>query len=162
MSVGTNIGKSVDRIPSILYNRIEEFRRKEDFNQMAKKIIAVVLCLVFVLAILASCGANKPEAVIKSLEKAINKKDGKAMMKLFDPDTQKLLEGYGITGDTIVSMMFSEMEGKKVSLTCGDIKYNDDKTEAVVEVTAKMDGETSTDEITCKKVGGKWYISGGF
>ena len=125
---------------------------------MVRRIIAVVLCLIFVTALLSSCSSGGPKGVIKNLEKAVNKRDGKALMKLFDPSTQEMMKGYGVDTDSLFDLFGYP---GKVSLKCGNIKYNDEKTEAKVEVTITTDGETSTEKMTCVKVDGKWYLGGG-
>ncbi|MBQ3900908.1 MAG: DUF4878 domain-containing protein [Clostridia bacterium] len=120
---------------------------------MAKRIIAVVLSLLFVMAILASCAASNPKALVKKYVKAINNKDFKSFTECYDPETRKELK------DTLTKEDFVKYycDGK-YSVKIKGVEYSDDKATATVSVTLTKDGETQDLELTCAKVDGKWYI----
>ncbi len=136
---------------------------------MAKKIIAIVLCLLFVMAVLASCAATSPKAVVKKLEKAYNKKSGKAYFEILDPTSQVMVksaakkEGESVD-KYLKDQMFDEDNDKKVTVKIKKVNYGEGKTTAEVKCEIKFKGEDETLEetISCVKVGGKWYYRGGF
>ncbi len=133
---------------------------------MAKRIIAIVLCLLFVMAVLASCAATSPKAVVKKLEKAYNKKSGKAYFEILDPTSQVVAKAAAKKeGESINEYYKDRFEDKdKVSIKVKKVNYEEGKMVANVKVEVKIKGEDDSfdREITCVKVGGKWYYMGGF
>ncbi len=133
---------------------------------MTKRIIALALCLTLVGALLISCAAHSPKDLVKKMQNALNKKDGKAVLELIEPESReemkKSAEMMGMREEELADMIVESVKGK-ITLKCGEISYNNKKTEAQVRITAEIEGEEDlSSSVTCVKVKGKWYMKPNF
>lgn len=141
---------------------------------IAAAVVALAAILLFVWpGFLTSGGpSGTPEKTIKNFGTALQKMDFGAMIKCFDPESQrKLAESLdkvdfnlgGLDLSAIVDMMHL-----KVELETMDVSYDDSKTTCTAQVKMKMSysfmGQSDTTETTSPmhmvKSGGKWYIDG--
>ena len=142
---------------------------------IAAAVIALAAILLFVWPGFLSGGsaAGSPEKTIKNFGTALQKLDFKAMIKCFDPESQKKLEGsidnlgdLNMGGFDLSSLV--EMMNLKVEMNVTNVDYNSDKTTCVAQVHMKMSysfmGYSDTNEedapIEMVKTGGNWYIDG--
>ncbi len=127
-----------------------------------KKILCAALCLIICLGVLASCGGSGPEQVFEKLKKAVDSKDPKLMLELFEPAIQEVYKS--LMGDNLDALLedYEDDEGKPVDMKLDKVEYTDDaKTKAKLFMTATVDGESDSTEMPVKLVDGNWYLDMG-
>lgn len=143
---------------------------------IAAAVIAVAAILLFVwpgFLTGGSGGAGSPEKTIQNFGAALQKMDFKTMIKCFDPDSQKKLEGtldqlddMKIGGFDLSSLI--DMMNLKVEMNVTDVEYDAARTTCKAYVHMKMsysfmgysDSQEEDSPINMVNVNGKWYIDG--
>ena len=135
--------------------------------------IAAILLFVWPGFLTGGGGASTPEKTVQNFGTALQKMDFKGMIKCFDPESQKKLEGtldqlggLNLGGFDLSALI--DMMNLKLSVDVTDVDYSSDRMSCRVQVNMKMsysfmgykDSNEDNFPLDLKKVGNKWYIDG--
>ena len=114
--------------------------------------ITVILSVIAVIAVLASCGpANDPEAVAKAFMDALKKGDFNKAADYATEESAQALKMLAAFGDEAMGEASGELEDMEYSITGSNINGD------TATVTVESEGQSS--DLILQKENGKWKVA---